>query len=542
MLQKINEQVILELLATVPDYTYQFDTKDEFIRIFPTANDLLGIASTTHSGSFQWWAENVHEDDIKAQEKYFHEWVDGGCEGVLYRKYRFRDKNNNFYLIEDRTKSVLDSGKTGLFVGCFTVIEPIEKLQKRLSIATDNLPAVIFEYERLNNGNSRFPYVSNGIISLLGIHPNQINLSAEKFFQCLHIDDLSRLQQDIQESAEMLAEWQSEFRTISDGKISWFKLKAKPQISEDMVKWQGLFYDITAEKMLAEDLQANQRMLSMAQEIAGIGSWRITERYMDVLGSDIFFKTLGFSDDRKALPFEDFVHLFEEREQKRLIKSFKNAIVKDTAIGITLKLQDSKIITLNGNYIEDTSFVGWMGIIKDVSEQVFNEEKLKHVASIDELTGAFNRRYLLQYLKQLSDKSSISNFENSLIVFDVDKFKSINDTYGHIAGDQVLQKLVQIVKSHLRKHDLIARLGGEEFVIFLEGTNPSTARAIAENIRITIASSEIDIGPQVINITATFGIAGFKASEVDFKEIIKRADIAMYKGKAEGRNNVQLSH
>lgn len=148
----------------------------------------------------------------------------------------------------------------------------------------------------------------------------------------------------------------------------------------------------------------------------------------------------------------------------------------------------------------------------------------------------------MQYLEHLSDKPSSSVVENSLVVFDVDRFKSINDSYGHSAGDQVLKKLVQIVKSRLRINDLIARLGGEEFIIFLEGTNLSVAQTIAENIRITIASSEIDIGSKMISITATFGIACYVTTEADFKEIIKKADIALYKGKAEGRNNVQLSH
>lgn len=126
-------------------------------------------------------------------------------------------------------------------------------------------------------------------------------------------------------------------------------------------------------------------------------------------------------------------------------------------------------------------------------------------------------------------------------MFDIDNFKSINDTYGHNVGDNVLQNIVQVATRRLRKDDLIARLGGEEFVIFLENTPLVAAQSIAEDIRLAISNTSLVIDSNKISITATFGVSSFQNSDEDFEEVFKKADFAMYEGKADGRNKVKVS-
>lgn len=541
----INEEIILGLLSTVTVYCYQFDTSEEFIRIFPTAKDSLGIASSIHSGSYEWWAKKVHSDDLKTQINLFDNWVKSGCKNILFRKYRFKGQDNNFYLIEDRLKAVDKIDGSFSFVGSFSIVETVETLQRRLSLATENLPAVLYEFELLENGISRFPYTSSKVKELFGITPEDLDIDSEVFFQSIHMDDRNRVMNTIRESANTNTELLLEFRTVIDEKVSWFSTKAQPVRTSKSTKWQGIFSDITQEKQLSEALETNQRLLMRAQEIAGIGSWRVYESNMEMVGSDTFIKILQLPEDRQVFHFEDFIDIFLNEDQTNLTKAFSTAISVNTTLNISPRLktlsQPPRTINICGDYVDDSTFTGWVGVIKDITEQVNEEEKLKHVASIDELTGSFNRRHLMQILEKKFNSISSTKGLQTVIVFDVDNFKSINDTYGHTFGDEVLKKIVQVVSSCLRTQDLIARLGGEEFVVLLQDCSINNALLIAEDMRSSIASNEFLINDKKFNITATFGISQIHPDDKDYKDAISRADIAMYDGKSHGKNQVCLA-
>lgn len=174
---------------------------------------------------------------------------------------------------------------------------------------------------------------------------------------------------------------------------------------------------------------------------------------------------------------------------------------------------------------------------------VFEMKTLRHeIEQIlyrrDPLTGAENRIGMLSTLRELHELVKRRTFECALVMIDLDHFKTINDNFGHPAGDQALISVVQNIKSHLRPYDRVYRYGGEEFLISLPDTSLQEVQAVIERIRISIASITHGTStPDTFFITASFGISPLDAT-VSVEESVNRADIALYSAKLSGRNRI----
>ncbi len=156
----------------------------------------------------------------------------------------------------------------------------------------------------------------------------------------------------------------------------------------------------------------------------------------------------------------------------------------------------------------------------------------------DHLTGLFNRGYFLARLREEIERSRREPQSLALILIDVDQFKAINDSFGHAAGDAVLERLGQVLAEALRPYDLIARYGGEEFVALLPGTTLAQANAAAERIRATLESMPFDWGGMAGrgSVTASLGVTCLGDANDTADALLARADRAMYAAKNAGRN------
>jgi diguanylate cyclase (GGDEF)-like protein len=161
-------------------------------------------------------------------------------------------------------------------------------------------------------------------------------------------------------------------------------------------------------------------------------------------------------------------------------------------------------------------------------------EELEHLATHDSLTDAFTRRHMNEALAQELERSRRQGRDLSLLAMDLDHFKSINDTYGHQAGDRVLIEFVADVRTLLRRHDQLGRFGGEEFVVLLPETNADTALSIAERIRVMMATRKS-------GCTVSIGVTSRMNDSDTVDALLARADAAMYRAKSNGRNRVELN-
>jgi diguanylate cyclase (GGDEF)-like protein/PAS domain S-box-containing protein len=186
----------------------------------------------------------------------------------------------------------------------------------------------------------------------------------------------------------------------------------------------------------------------------------------------------------------------------------------------------------------DDEIVSVAVMARDVTEQKRDEDRLRHLAEHDQLTGLVNRRRFDQELKRELAKAGRYHSHSAVLSVDIDNFKAINDSAGHAAGDAVLTEVADALSSRFRSTDVVARLGGDEFGVLVTAVGIEEARAAADDLLGTIRARPAMYGGMPFRITASIGVTAFQSDDVTASEVLVNADLAMYAAKAAGRDRV----
>jgi diguanylate cyclase (GGDEF)-like protein len=227
------------------------------------------------------------------------------------------------------------------------------------------------------------------------------------------------------------------------------------------------------------------------------------------------------------------------RNHAKIINTGKTIILRD--LGST-----------NGTYVNDElidEYVLRDGDFIKIGRTIFKflsgnniensyHEEIYRLTTIDGLTQIYNKRYFLETLEREISRAHRYRRELSMIMFDIDHFKKINDTYGHLAGDYVLKQLASVVKSRIRREDTMSRYGGEEFAIVLPEVDAFNANQTAEKIRKLVEKTVFKFEDTKIPVTISVGVCSITPDTKDPAEFIKNADDKLYQAKAQGRNQV----
>ncbi len=184
-----------------------------------------------------------------------------------------------------------------------------------------------------------------------------------------------------------------------------------------------------------------------------------------------------------------------------------------------------------GNARDDTVSVM---VIEDITARVKFETKLKALAHLDPLTGVYNRHYLKRAFAKLQRNRRKEVHKGALMCIDLDNFKDINDSYGHLAGDQVLKSVAQRLRAHSRRGDLICRYGGDEFLVLTEETDIEALEKMARNLAVTVMQPSTDLN-EPLKVTASIGIALIDPADTMLETVISKADEALYAVKQQGK-------
>ncbi|RKZ95848.1 MAG: diguanylate cyclase, partial [Gammaproteobacteria bacterium] len=197
-----------------------------------------------------------------------------------------------------------------------------------------------------------------------------------------------------------------------------------------------------------------------------------------------------------------------------------------------------------GSLIESDAFthqpIRLCGTHQDISYRKSMEQELRHRATHDHLTGLFNRVELEQYFQKELSRSKRYQHELSIFMIDIDHFKEVNDTYGHLVGDHILKKYAAFLQNTIRTTDLVARYGGEEFVVILPETSIKEAEELAERLRVMTSNLNIELNEGTFNITISLGIATYPEHGQSYDTLLEHTDLAIYRAKHDGRNCVRI--
>ncbi|MGE4551731.1 MAG: GGDEF domain-containing protein [Desulfovibrionaceae bacterium] len=177
-------------------------------------------------------------------------------------------------------------------------------------------------------------------------------------------------------------------------------------------------------------------------------------------------------------------------------------------------------------------------LLRQVSATAEANRRLAELASTDPLTGAMNRRRFFEALETEFGRVRRYGGELSVVMFDLDHFKDVNDRFGHAAGDAVLVRMAELCRVNRRAADVFGRLGGEEFALLLPETGPAQAAAVAERIRCTVAAQALEASEGEVRITLSAGVAAYDPADPDGEALLRRADAALYEAKRQGRDRV----
>jgi diguanylate cyclase (GGDEF)-like protein/PAS domain S-box-containing protein len=338
---------------------------------------------------------------------------------------------------------------------------------------------------------------------------------------------------------------------LKDGKI--IDRYSAPIVGENGRYYgRGWFFrDITERVRVAAALRESEEKFRTIFEGAVDGILLTDENSKRLLiGNHALCDMLGYSAEEIGQLYISDMH--PEQSLQQVLEAFEKQSRGETSLAenIPVKRKDGSLffadIKASRTKLDNKQCI--VSVFRDITERKIIEQKMRELqaqlrdqATLDPLTGLFNRRYLDETSERELIRAKRSGQQIGFVMCDLDLFKAVNDAYGHLIGDEVLRVFADLLKRNTRGSDIACRYGGEEFLLLLPEVTPDLAYQRAEQLRTALEATLITSGTTVIHVTASFGVATFPEHGSTIDELIRAADEALYIAKNAGRNRV-VSH
>ena len=418
--------------------------------------------------------------------------------------------------------------------------ESVERYKRMVNAITTYVYSV-----EVRNRQSVSTWHSIGCTSITGYKPEDYTSDPYLWHSMIYPEDMTIVENSVREILQGKAIPPVEHRIIRrDGTVIWIRNTIVPYYDEkgQLIKYDGLIEDITDRKNTVEALRESEEKFRTIAETAADAII-----LADSDGNIIFWnksaeRIFGYSEDEtmgKSLTIlmPEKYREDHQRGLNRLKSTGESKYIGRINEMYGLRIDGSDFpIELSVSMWKVKEKLFFSGIVRDITKRKTLEKDLEQLATIDNLTKVYNRTKFYDVMRIEMERTKRYNHPLSLVMFDIDHFKEVNDTYGHTVGDYVLQTLTQIVKENLREIDTLIRWGGEEFIIIVSETDLEKAAIMVERIRKAMKAFQFD---HVGKITVSFGVTQLKEDDTE-DSIVIRADDAMYLAKKRGRNRVEV--
>jgi diguanylate cyclase (GGDEF)-like protein/PAS domain S-box-containing protein len=412
----------------------------------------------------------------------------------------------------------------------------------------EGLPDIVYTYSM----SSGAAYWSPRVRDILGFEPNQLETEPFLWHDSIHPDDLPR----VDEAIKAFADGQSlelEYR-IKDlkGQWRWFLDRSVGRHGEgEGLVIEGIATDITDRKLAEQALFEETERVRVT--LHSIGDAVITTdasgciEYLNPVAENLTGWSAG---EAQGLPLQRVFHIISDETREPAQNPVALCLTEgrviassDHAVLLSRSGEESSIETsaapIGG---KDGELLGVVLVFKDVTEARRISREMSFHAAHDGLTGLINRREFERHLTSILEWTRSEGAQNALLYFDLDQFKLVNDTCGHVAGDELLRQLGKLLQAHVRQQDTLARLGGDEFGLIMEHCSLGEAARVAGELIKTIAEFRFAWEGRIFNIGVSIGLVAINEASENVTVLLSAADTACYMAKEQGRNRVHVHH
>ena len=417
-----------------------------------------------------------------------------------------------------------------------------------------SIPGAVFRLRHARDGRWHFTYVSPGIDDLFALTPAQVCGDIRALGTRILPEDLPAHDAAIRNAVATGSAFEQEYRIrLPDGSLKWVHCKAVPKPGANPVdEWTGMLTDVSGRKQMESVIKASEERYRTLFETVAQGvvyqdaQGRITSA--NPAAQRILGLTLAQLQGHHAID-PSWQALHEDGQPMAAdahpaTQALHTGMpVSNVVMGLNLPGRGRTWLLVNAMPLQRNGRVDEVyASFEDITERVLLSQELKLQASTDFLTGAANRRSLMQRLGLEFDRvQRLSGYGCAVLAVDLDLFKQVNDTWGHAAGDAVLQHAAALMRQVTRQHDLVARSGGEEFTLVLPDTGVDDAQALAERLRDWLQTQPVQHQGRPLMVTVSIGVGLIEPADANVDAVLARADNALYQAKSAGRNRVCLA-
>lgn len=564
--QTIKERELFweSIMVSIPNIVYIMDHNPNrfYNPIYSNRSlrELLGYPALTDKQDG--WFEFILAEDHKKIRQVVANSTMTQPKQVIEASARFIHADGSIRIIKFRnTPFKFENGKITQYVGIARDIteeyeqqEKILESERRYRLLTENISDIIWT----TDVDLNFNFVSPSVFKVLGYKPSElVESNLGNLFKKRDILDVTkRLERSIEAVKNENSDDQSSHKIIiqkdlqvlkKDGTLIILEIQASPlwNDAKELIGIIGISRDVTLARQLDDELKLSAEVFANSNEAI-----IITDRHLNIVNSNpAFYRLIGYSSEQLLGKKPKFL-VSPDQYNSDFVGSIKAALesegywqgeIEYTHKDGSTRTAWSGISAMVNN---DNEVQRLIGILSDITDKKNIEANIHRLAYFDSLTGLANRSQLNTHLKEMLTTVEETKEAFALLFLDLDRFKPINDTMGHPAGDLVLKDVAQRLSSSVKSKDLVCRMGGDEFTIAL---TPQPDAQTAADVALYVANRILEqlsqpyyVDKQEVFLSGSIGIAIYPQDGLSATELLKNADMAMYHAKDLGRNNVQF--
>lgn len=471
----------------------------------------------------------LHEDSL-----YEELWATLLSGKPYYAMFSNRRKTGELYREGSMISPIRDAqGEVQYFLSMGRDMMTHRPMDGLFSLLADHAPVGVYVLAR-----GKFMYVNQQFERYTGY--GLAELEGKDWWQLVLPEDRQRVRKSATSMLKSDSTDAYEYRiTDKDGEIRSFSESVRSVYYRGVRAVAGMFIDITDQKLAGQKLEQALSLYAATMESTADGILTV-DLSGHVLSYNSRFLQMWGASAPVGGDVSELLNVFvlpQLKEPDEFLSKARELIRQGGDALDLLELKDGRIFERYSRpQMIDGAYVGRVWSFRDITERTQFESRLLYMASYDSLTGVLNRRRFQEQIEEIQSSAGADGPRGALLLLDIDRFKDINDTLGHQAGDEILIQLAGVLNDTLAGH-LIARFGGDEFAVFLQDLSPTVAREAADRLRWAIAHKAFVAGGRQMSLTASIGIANFGRG-TSVGELLSHADLAMYEAKGRGRNRI----